>query len=324
MRRETPRRRRSLRCSRLLLRPGAPSSSITDAARPLHPPRDAPTRAADGRPREALVTHDDVHLGVVEERVLVQVRRADGQPAVVDDPDLRVHVHQAAVRLEERAGEEAVRVAAVLRRPHEHAELAARVVAAVVRLRRKQDEDAEVGVRRLAQLPDEDLGQLGRPEKLALEIDEPLRRAKRALVALENRELTARKTVVEPLGHGAHELRLDAARRGGRSRRVERARPAKAEVLRDVVDERAFDTHARVVPADARAAPMLVRVEPVAAERCEIEAADVGDAIVDDDELLVMTVHRPLLRVERHLDPRAAHELVADRAHLGAVGMKER
>ena len=39
---------------------------------------------------------DDVHLGVVEERVLVEVRGADGEPAVVDDADLRMHVHRAA------------------------------------------------------------------------------------------------------------------------------------------------------------------------------------------------------------------------------------
>src|SRR5439155_14858632 len=38
------------------------------------------------------VADDDVQLRVVEERVLVQVRRADRQPAVVDDADLRVHV----------------------------------------------------------------------------------------------------------------------------------------------------------------------------------------------------------------------------------------
>ena len=35
---------------------------------------------------------DEVDLAVVEERVLVQVRRADRQPAVVDDPDLGVDV----------------------------------------------------------------------------------------------------------------------------------------------------------------------------------------------------------------------------------------
>ena len=69
---------------------------------------------------------------------------------------------------------------------------------------------------------------------------------------------------------------------------------------------------------------MLARVEPVAAERREIEAADVRDVVVDDDELLVVAVHRPLLGVECDLNTRAANELVTDRANLGAVRMEER
>src|SRR5207237_4919134 len=40
------------------------------------------------RARELGVARRDVHLGVVEERVLVQVRRAEREPLVVDDPDL--------------------------------------------------------------------------------------------------------------------------------------------------------------------------------------------------------------------------------------------
>src|SRR5207248_1539495 len=50
-----------------------------------------------GGANERLVAKDDVHLGVVEERMLVQVGRADGQPGVVDDPNLRVHVHGLSV-----------------------------------------------------------------------------------------------------------------------------------------------------------------------------------------------------------------------------------
>ena len=60
-------------------------------------------------PRQRGVVADDVHLGVVEERVLVEVRGADREPAVVDDADLRVHVDgvgERAVPGVERAGEE--------------------------------------------------------------------------------------------------------------------------------------------------------------------------------------------------------------------------
>jgi len=42
-----------------------------------------------------MVASHDVHLRVVEERVLVEVGRPDGQPGVVDDPDLGVNVQRA-------------------------------------------------------------------------------------------------------------------------------------------------------------------------------------------------------------------------------------
>ena len=44
---------------------------------------------------ERRVAGDDVDLGVVEQRVLVEVGRADRQPLVVDDADLGVHVERA-------------------------------------------------------------------------------------------------------------------------------------------------------------------------------------------------------------------------------------
>ena len=49
-------------------------------------------------PRDLLVERHDVHLGVVEHRPLVEVRRSDGQPAIVDDADLRVDVDEVAER----------------------------------------------------------------------------------------------------------------------------------------------------------------------------------------------------------------------------------
>ena len=95
--------------------------------------------------------------------MLVEVGRADRQPVVVDDPDLRVHVHGPAGRpgLKERAGEETAFVAALLGSLGEHAQLPARVVCAVVRLRRQKHDDPEVVGGRLAQLRGEDLDDLG-------------------------------------------------------------------------------------------------------------------------------------------------------------------
>src|SRR5690348_9606545 len=43
-------------------------------------------------PGELVVVADDVHLGVVEERVFVEIGRAKGEPVVVDDGDLCVNV----------------------------------------------------------------------------------------------------------------------------------------------------------------------------------------------------------------------------------------
>src|SRR5436305_8161140 len=95
-------------------------------------------------------------------------------------------------------------------------------------------------------------------------------------------------------------------------------------MARDIRDDGAFESKARVMPADAVAPRMVTRIEPVAAEGRQVEAADVGDAVVDDHELLVVAVHRPLARVELHLDTRPRRELVADPANLAAVGMEER
>ncbi len=79
-------------------------------------------------------------------------------------------------------------------------------------------------------------------------------------------------------------------------------------MLRNVVDSGAFDPCRSVVPADRSAGGVVVRVEPVAGFGCQVDAADEGDAVVDDDRLFVMAVHRPLLRIEGALD------LVSDRS----------
>src|SRR5205085_12160362 len=69
---------------------------------------------------------------------------------------------------------------------------------------------------------------------------------------------------------------------------------------------------------------VVARVEAVAVVGGEVDAADEGDAVVDDDELLVVAVERPLAVVERTADPRPALERLAQLAGLGAGRMEER
>ena len=149
---------------------GLPAISCSGALEMLAP-EPQPRRAGD-----RFVVRDDVHLGVVEERVRVEVRGADGEPAVVDDADLGVDVDDVAQRSLARvdgAGEEAVVALVGL---DQRRDLAARDVRAVVRARRQQDDDPEVVGRRMRQLVGEDVDDLGRPEELVLEIDDSLRR----------------------------------------------------------------------------------------------------------------------------------------------------
>ena len=63
-----------------------------------------------GRDHDLGVLTHDVHLGVVEQGVLVQVRRADCEPTIIDDSDLGMDVDgigEAAMARVERAREQA-------------------------------------------------------------------------------------------------------------------------------------------------------------------------------------------------------------------------
>jgi hypothetical protein len=95
-------------------------------------------------------------------------------------------------------------------------------------------------------------------------------------------------------------------------------------VVGDVRDDRPLEPHRRVVPAELPARRVAGRVEAVAGVRREVDPADEGDAVVEDDELLVVAVHGPLPRVEADPDPRSALERVAQAAHVPAGGAEER
>jgi hypothetical protein len=93
-------------------------------------------------------------------------------------------------------------------------------------------------------------------------------------------------------------------------------------VLGDVRHDGPLEPYCRVVPAEAAAARVLARIEPVARQVGQVDPADERDLVVDDDELLVMAVERPLLRVERHRDARAIYELVPCPTNLPAGGVE--
>ena len=93
--------------------------------------------------------------------MLVEIGRADRQPAVVHDPDLRVYVDAAGglrPGLVKRAGEEPI---ATLVGVDQHAELPASVLAAVVRACWEHDDKAELVAGRCLELASEDLDDLG-------------------------------------------------------------------------------------------------------------------------------------------------------------------
>src|SRR4029079_8928987 len=92
--------------------------------------------------------------------------------------------------------------------------------------------------RRILELLREDGDDLGRPEKLVLEVHEPLSRAKRADVRLENRIVATPHSAIRPGGERANDLRLDVTRLLGnlwpREDLACRSVPAKTEGVPDV------------------------------------------------------------------------------------------
>ena len=85
----------------LFARDRAPHSSMIRAGSPESLRPGAPVLGPQPQPcvaREGGVAGHDVHLGVVEERVFVEVGRPDRQPGVVHDADLGVDVQRAGER----------------------------------------------------------------------------------------------------------------------------------------------------------------------------------------------------------------------------------
>ena len=69
---------------------------------------------------------------------------------------------------------------------------------------------------------------------------------------------------------------------------------------------------------------VLGRVEPISRLAREVDPTDEGDAIVDDDRLLVVAVKWPLLRIETALDARSTSEIGLHRSHIASRRTEER
>ena len=69
------------------------------------------------------------------------------------------------------------------------------------------------------------------------------------------------------------------------------------------------------MPSQTAVHQMITGVEAIAAERGQVDTADERDLAVDDHQLLVVAMHRPLVGVKRALHPGAADQLLAHAAH---------
>ena len=169
---------------------------------------------------------------------------------------------------------------------------------------------------------------LRRPQELVLEVDEALRAAERAHVALEDPVLAVGDRVVHAVRDRPHDLDGVTAGGWGRGRPVEllagQLPPAEREVILDVGERGSAQARADVVPAEPAPRRMVARVEPVAGVVGHVDAADERDFAVDDHRLFVMAVERVLARIDLAADPRAADQVVDALAHLLARRVKRR
>ena len=133
-------------------------------------------------------------------------------------------------------------------------------------------------------------------------------------VRLEDPEVPIRDRLIDPLWHCPDDLELSLADRllGDRWRKILACDfvPAHPEVLGNVHDGGPFDASAGVVPAYCRPCRVIARVVAVAGLRGEIDATDERHPVVDHDRLLVVAVHRPLMRVEATLDLRPRDQAI--------------
>ena len=100
--------------------------------------------------------------------------------------------------------------------------------------------------------------------------------------------------------------------------------PPKSEVFGDVLYHRAFKANRNIVPPVAAASWMINPIPTIALEAGQVDAADEGDPVIDDDRLLVMAMHRAFARVKGTFDATPGLELIADLADIASPGTEHR
>ena len=277
-------------------------------------------QAQPGLRGRACVAGHHVELGVVEQRVLVEVGRADRQPAVVDDADLRVHIDrrrcESPLRPDGVASSRPAPPSASSSRPSWP-----RVVSGPLLGLRGSTQQTEVVASADRELVGEHVDDLRRPQELVLQVDEPLRGAQRAQVGLEDAEVAARREVV-----GASRARCA---RPGRSRSpAGGGAPARAGLAGDLVPaRRKCARHRRrraragardVVPAEAArgVVPRVSKRSPSRAVKSMPPTKATSPSTTTNFSWWQCS--RALAGVEHAVHLRVADELVAARLHLCA------
>ena len=242
------------------------------------------------------VAADDVHLGVVEERVLVEVRGADREPRVVDDAHLRVDVDgvaERAVARVDRAREQPPGAAVGLDQLGSMPRVSSAPVFGFAGSSSTSRKSSDGGRRSFSA---QDLRDLGRPEELVLQVDERPRRAQRTEVRVEDPELPARHRRVDALGNGADDLDRAAAGMPAASGRARGARrsPRRQRMRKCAATSATAGPSRRAAtscqPSVARAMWWWLsnRSPP---SRLRSMPPTIRDAVVDHDRLLVVAVH---------------------------------
>ena len=203
-----------------------------------------------------LVEHRAGQLAVVRPAAQVEVVAADGGPDVVDDADLGVDVHRRArvVLQVEHAHPVAPGVADGVERVLPSDEVRrARDRAALVRVARDDGDQVQLGG--ASQRLGEQLGDLGGPQVLVLEVDEPGRPAQRLAVRRRDAALAplGERVAGPPGGIGPQHLDRAAAAGG----RVGRLRRQLAGVGVDPLHQAPLDRHPQPVVQRRRVVPAL-------------------------------------------------------------------
>ena len=210
------------------------------------------------------------------------------------------------------------------------AELPARVVAPLLGRAGSTTTSRKSSRGGLRSLSTQDADDLRRPQELVLEVDEPLApsaaRARRPRGSGSRRAAGSRRPSRAPCGRPAPSSSRPAPAAattgdvlpgrppssGRRSARRRRRRPGRAGTSTTSCHPRPPRTWC------ARG------VEAVARQRREVDPADERDLAVDDHELLVVAVHRPLARVQLAADARPVHELVARGSRTARARLEQR